>query len=126
MSKTKKGSIENKKWEGTGDAIIRMVIFENLHRLPKKINGEQCQCYLNSNKYFCTVRETLNLPMKFRYKNNEQVFGSKNFLSRKGDEVEYYVAFLYFNYGMDSARRFIMKNLLEKYIIDENRPQQAS
>jgi|WetSurMetagenome_2_1015567.scaffolds.fasta_scaffold292258_1 hypothetical protein len=117
MSKIKKGSLENKKWEGTGDAIIKIVIFENLHRLPARIEGEQCLCYLNSNKYFCTVRDSLNLPMKFRHKNNP-VFGSKNHLSRRGDEVEYYVAFLYFNYGMESAKRFIMKNLLDRYIIE--------
>ena len=117
MNKIKKGSIENKKWEGTGDAIIKIVIFENLHRLPKRIEGEGCISYLNSNKYFCSIRESISMPMKFRYKNNDLTFGSKNHLSRIGDEIEYYVAFLYFNYGIDSARRFIIKNLLDKYII---------
>ena len=116
MSKIKKGSLENKKWEGTGDAIIKIVIFENLHRLPAKIEGEQCLCYLNSNKYFCRVRESMKLPMSFKMKNT-RMEGSKNYYSRLGDEVEYYVAFLYFNYGMESAKRFIMKNLLDKYII---------
>lgn len=117
MNKIKKGSLDNKMWEGVGDSIIRVVIFENIHRLPARINGETYFSYLNSNKHFYSIRNSLKFPMRFKRENTSMI-GSKNYYSNFGDEVEYYVAFLYFNYGIDSARRYILKNILSKYLIE--------
>ena len=112
MSKSKKQrDLGYKKWEATGDAILLLVVSENLHRLPRSIEGSFVIHYLTSNKMLAKVRSSYKFPFKFKGQNPITVDESK------GDEVEYYIAFLYYNYGLESARRFVFNHIIARHII---------
>lgn len=109
MSKSK-GGVDNKKWEFIGDSLINLTIAENLHNLPHHINGMYAPHYLASNSCLRKISDRDDFPLKIRE-------GSKQTLEYKGDKVEYYIAFLYINYGIDAAKRYIEKEIINKHKI---------
>lgn len=106
-----KAKLGDRKWRYVGDAILELVLSENICNLPRQIKGQESLSYLRSNDRIALIRDSKTFPITFKARRSI----TRN--ESKGDEVEYYIAFLYFNYGIDSARRFIMKNLLSKYLI---------
>lgn len=104
-----KGTVGGKKWESVGDAVLKLVVSELVGSLPSTIHNTDSIGYFTSNDYLCSLRHTV--PIRFKKTPNHCVRGSKNYKSKVGDEVEYYIAFLYFNYGLDSARRFILSKI---------------
>jgi dsRNA-specific ribonuclease len=110
MSKTRKLNPNYKKWEATGDAIIKLTVAENIPNLPRSIEGISTLGYLESNKNLSKIRPSLKIRFKGRHPNDLNA-------ESMGDEVECYIAFLYFNYGLDCAKRFVYNKILAKHII---------
>lgn len=109
MSKAKNG-VANKKWELIGDSIINLVIAEHLESLPEKINDIYAPHYLRSNTHLALLAHKIPITFKYPDKGTEYLKNNSSEV-RKGDEVEYYVAFLYINHGLEKARDFLVKNL---------------
>ncbi len=112
---------DNEQLEFLGDAVLGLVTSEELFtRFPQYKEGElsKLKAHLVSARHLIRAAHQLDLGAYLRLGRGEEKTGGRTKNTLLVDALEALVAALYLDAGMEVARRFILKQILEPELAD--------
>lgn len=106
---------DNEQLEFLGDAVLSLVTSEELfHRFPKFREGElsKLRAHVVSERHLIRVAEKLELGHYLRLGRGEEKSGGRTKRAVLVDALEAVLAAMYLDGGMESAREFILRQIL--------------
>ena len=107
---------DNEKLEFLGDAVLELLVSEELVRtFPDWREGQlsKSRARLVNAASLCTVAQRLGLGKHLRLSRGEEKTGGRSKPAILADAYEAVVAAIYLDAGLDAARRFVRKSLIE-------------
>ncbi len=107
---------DNEKLEFLGDAVLELLVSEELVRtFPDWREGQlsKSRASLVNEASLCTVAQRLGLGKHLRLSRGEEKTGGRSKPALLADAYEAVVAAIYLDAGLDAARRFVRKSLVE-------------
>jgi ribonuclease-3 len=113
---------DNEKLEFLGDAVLELLVSEELVRaFPGWSEGQLSKSrarLVNANS-LCTAAQRLGLGNHLRLGRGEEKTGGRSKPALLADAYEAVVAAIYLDSGLDAARRFVQRSLVEGAITAE-------
>jgi ribonuclease-3 len=107
---------DNEKLEFLGDAVLELLVSEELVRtFPDWREGQLSKSrsrLVNANS-LCLAAQTLGLGRHLRLSRGEEKTGGRSKSAILADAYEAIVAAIYLDAGLDAARRFVRRSLIE-------------
>jgi ribonuclease-3 len=106
---------DNEQLEFLGDAVLGLVTTEELfQRFPHFREGElsKLRAHLVSEKHLISVAQHLELGSYLRLGRGEEKSGGRNKTALLVDALEAVLGAMYLDGGMDSARRFVLQQIV--------------
>ncbi|MBI5837765.1 MAG: ribonuclease III [Candidatus Eisenbacteria bacterium] len=110
------GSVSNERMEFLGDAVLGVLVSEHLYRAhPGLQEGEltKMKSLLVSKTILAQQAREMGLGRYLRLSDAEAESGGRDRTSILGDAFEAVLGALYLDQGLESARRFVQRQLLE-------------
>ena len=107
---------DNEQLEFLGDAVLGILTSEELfHRFPHFREGElsKLRAHLVSEKHLIKVAEELKLGEYLRLGRGEEKSGGRHKTALLVDALEAVLAALYLDGGLETARRVVLRSILE-------------
>jgi ribonuclease III len=107
---------DNEKLEFLGDAVLELLVSEELVRtFPDWREGQlsKSRARLVNAASLCTVSQRLGLGKHLRLSRGEEKTGGRSKPALLADAYEAVVAAIYLDAGLEAARRFVQKSLVE-------------
>jgi|SRR5579872_48410 len=107
---------DNEKLEFLGDAVLELLVSEELVRtFPDWREGQlsKSRSRLVNAASLCIAAQTLGLGKHMRLSRGEEKTGGRSKSAILADAYEAVVAAIYLDAGLDAARRFVRKSLIE-------------
>jgi ribonuclease III len=107
---------DNEKLEFLGDAVLELLVSEELVRtFPDWREGQlsKSRARLVNAASLCTVAQRLGLGKHLRLSRGEEKTGGRSKPALLADAYEAVVAAIYLDAGLQAARRFVQKSLVE-------------
>ncbi len=107
---------DNEKLEFLGDAVLELLVSEELVRtFPDWREGQlsKSRARLVNAASLCSVAQRLGLGKHLRLSRGEDKTGGRSKPALLADAYEAVVAAIYLDAGLDAARRFVRKSLVE-------------
>ena len=107
---------DNEKLEFLGDAVLELLVSEELVRtFPDWREGQlsKSRASLVNEASLCTVAQRLGLGKHLRLSRGEEKTGGRSKPALLADAYEAVVAAIYLDAGLQAARRFVQKSLVE-------------
>jgi len=107
---------DNEKLEFLGDAVLELLVSEELVRtFPDWREGQlsKSRARLVNAASLCSVAQRLGLGKHLRLSRGEEKTGGRSKPALLADAYEAVVAAIYLDAGLDAARRFVRKSLVE-------------
>ena len=107
---------DNEKLEFLGDAVLELLVSEELVRtFPDWSEGQlsKSRARLVNAASLCTVAQRLGLGKHLRLSRGEEKTGGRLKSAILADAYEAVIAAIYLDAGLDAARRFVQKSLVE-------------
>ena len=107
---------DNERLEFLGDAVLELIITEELYRsFPNHTEGQLTKARVGavSEPSLAEAASQLGLGKQLRMSRGEEVSGGRERPSILSDAFEAVVAAVYLSLGMDAARKFILEHLGE-------------
>jgi ribonuclease III len=107
---------DNEKLEFLGDAVLELLVSEELVRtFPDWREGQlsKSRSRLVNAASLCIAAQTLGLGKYLRLSRGEEKTGGRSKSAILADAYEAVVAAIYLDGGLDAARRFVRKSLIE-------------
>jgi ribonuclease-3 len=107
---------DNEKLEFLGDAVLELLVSEELVRtFPDWREGQlsKSRARLVNAASLCTVAKRLGLGKHLRLSRGEEKTGGRSKPALLADAYEAVVAAIYLDAGLEAARRFVRKSLVE-------------
>ncbi len=115
-SKTAEDRLSNEQMEFLGDAILGFLVSENLlQRFPGSSEGQlsKQKAHLVSAAHLYPIAQTIALGSYLRLGKGEEQSGGRSKKTLLVDALEALVAVLYLDGGMEAARQFVRRFVLE-------------
>jgi len=116
-----KPTSDNEQLEFVGDAVLGLVVAESLfRRFPQSTEGEltRLRASLVSRRHLGHVAERINLGSMLRLGRGEEQSGGRQKPALLANALEAVIAALYLDGGLDAARPFIERHIIEPSIPD--------
>jgi ribonuclease-3 len=107
---------DNEKLEFLGDAVLELLVSEELVRtFPDWREGQlsKSRSHLVNASSLCAAARRLGLGKHLRLSRGEEKTGGRSKPALLADAYEAVVAAIYLDAGLDAARRFVRKSLME-------------
>jgi ribonuclease-3 len=120
---------DNEQLEFLGDAVLGLAVAESLfRRFPSSREGEltRLRSSLVSRRHLGEVGKRIDLGSLLRLGRGEEQSGGRSKPALLANAIEAVIAALYLDGGLDAARAFIEKQIIEPAVPDLNLALQAS
>ena len=107
---------DNEQLEFLGDAVLAFITSQELfHRYPNFREGQlsKVRAYVVSEKHLINAAKKLRIGEYLRLGRGEEKSGGRDKTALLVDALEAVIAALYLDGGLETARRFILKRVLE-------------
>jgi ribonuclease III len=107
---------DNEQLEFLGDAVLSLVTSEELYqRFPRFREGElsKLRAHLVSERHLIRVAQRLELGFYLRLGRGEEKSGGRSKTALLVDALEAVLAAIYLDGGLEAAREFVRKNVIE-------------
>jgi ribonuclease-3 len=114
---------DNEQLEFLGDAVLGLAVAESLFlRFPRSREGEltRLRASLVSRRHLGEVAARINLGELLRLGRGEELSGGRQKPALLANAIEAVIAALYLDGGLDAARAFIEKHIIEPALPDLN------
>ncbi len=115
---------DNEQLEFVGDAVLGLVVAEGLfRRFPGSREGDltRLRASIVSREYLGKVADSIGLGSHIRFGRGEEQSGGRKKRALLANALEAVIAALYLDGGLDTARTFIDRHILEPALPDLHR-----